>query len=100
MCLGIWRASFQCWEGQNIGLDRRLPGITQRDVLSNGRARDHFIHALCLRSFHAPGPFPGAARCDGLWPQMRLDKYRGVSWVRAKAAPRYGDCQATGKCCS
>jgi len=29
--------SFQCEEGQNIELNKRLPGITQRDVLSSGR---------------------------------------------------------------
>jgi hypothetical protein len=26
-------SSFQCKEGQNSGLNRRLPGITQRDIL-------------------------------------------------------------------
>ena len=28
---------FQCVEGQNVGLNRRLPGTTQREVLSSGR---------------------------------------------------------------
>jgi hypothetical protein len=28
--------SFQCEEGENIWLSKRLPGITQRDVLSIG----------------------------------------------------------------
>lgn len=27
----------QCVEGQNAGLNRRLPGTTQREVLSSGR---------------------------------------------------------------
>jgi hypothetical protein len=29
--------SFQCGEGQNIGLNKRLPGMTQRDVFPSGR---------------------------------------------------------------
>jgi hypothetical protein len=29
--------SFRCEEGRNIGLNRRLPGITQRSVLPSGR---------------------------------------------------------------
>lgn len=29
--------SFQCEEGQNIVLNKRLPGIAQRDVLPSGR---------------------------------------------------------------
>jgi hypothetical protein len=33
------RISFQCEEGQNIGLNKRLPRITQRDVLSSGSVR-------------------------------------------------------------
>jgi hypothetical protein len=36
-CLKDHHSSFQSEEGQNMGLNRRLPRITQRDVLPNDR---------------------------------------------------------------
>ena len=51
--------SFQRVEGQNIGLNWRLPQITQRDVLSSGRF-DYSISST--RDKQRVEPFAGAAR--------------------------------------
>ena len=50
--------SFQCEEGQNIALNRRLPRIAQRDVLCRSRFEQFISHQ---GANHAFGPFAGAA---------------------------------------
>src|ERR1700757_2649926 len=57
--------SFQCDEGQSIKLNKRLPRITQRDVLPSGRSNN---------LFHAPTDKPRVGRSRG---GRRLEKICG-----------------------
>ena len=56
--------SFQCEEGQKVGLNKRLPGITQRDV-SPGFGSNHLFHARRdkprVRSFAGAACLTGSA---------------------------------------
>ncbi len=67
-------------------LNRRLPGITARDVGSIVPFGDYSPHKV-RQNYHALG----CSREPPVFKNLRLctgrDKYRCVTWVRSKAAP-------------
>ena len=79
------RISFQCEEGQNIGLNKRLPGMTQRDVLSSVRFESLIS---CTKRQTTRWVVRGSRLFKEICGHTRAErKWRGVPWVCAKAAP-------------